>query len=377
MKKLLAIILSLSFLLCAVTGCGQNKPAETPADDEPYKIGILDYSVMGGTTAIAYMNCLYDMCETAGVELLTTPLNGYDDASFMAAYELLVSQGADSVIVTTFSEGAIPLIADMCEAEGVEWFLANRQVINPELKDRLFAMDTMVGNTNCNEAEVAYDMVRQLSEDFGVKNLAVIGLTLGDVNGDLRDSGIARACEDFSVNLLTETRGINSVDDVSNAVESIIASYPEMDGIFIVGGGITTGALAGASQALENNGLSDKVSIAMIDTSRGMGDYMGEGKPLKLVAGGNCIMDFVFSCACLINNYQGINADETPYIINTNMLYINDAQEANDFDEYCEHATIPVISGDQWNELMLGKSVAEIQNFSNEFSVEFAKNLRG
>ena len=47
--------------------------------------------------------------------------------------------------------------------------------------------------------------------------------------------------------MLTETRGIASAGDVTNAVEGIISSYPEVDGLFIVGGNVTNGALAGAS----------------------------------------------------------------------------------------------------------------------------------
>ena len=36
---------------------------------------------------------------------------------------------------------------------------------------------------------------------------------------DLRDKGIAKACEEFGIKMLTETRGIVSASDVTNAVE--------------------------------------------------------------------------------------------------------------------------------------------------------------
>lgn len=392
MKRKAALILALVMVIGLLAGCGQGGNVDTTAansgtsgtassdsadtEKKTYKLGTLALDTLGSPVFVSSMNALRDMCATAGVELIETPMTGYDDAAFMSMYEAMIDQGCDGVIVYTFSEGTIGLIADMFEEAGVDWFLANRQISDPDLKEQVFSMDSLVGNCYCSEEENAYEMIRQLKEDYGVENLAVIGLTQGDLNGDLRDKGIARACEDFGVTLLTETRGITTVDDVTNSVEGIIASYPEVDGIFIVGGQITTGALAGAAQALSNHDMSDKVSIAMVDISAGMGEYMGEGKPLKMVVGGNLIMDFLFSGASLINHFEGVNTGVEPYVINTRMMYIYDSQTADDYDEYCENATIPILSGEAWRETLLGKSVEEMQKFSDDFSVAYAKQLR-
>ena len=42
-------------------------------------------------------------------------------------------------------------------------------------------------------------------------------------------------------------------------------------------------------------------AIGMIDIAAGMEEYMGEGKPLKVVAGGNLVMDWVIAGACMIS----------------------------------------------------------------------------
>lgn len=405
MKKYLAMLLSMIMVLGLLTGCGNTAPAtSTPAtasnpepaqNNEPapapqeadtptvptlhegYKLGVIDWSALGLPLYVAALEMEKDLCATTGAELVTTTLSGYDDAAFMAAYEYLIDQGCNGCVVTTFSEGPISLIADMMEEAGVDWFLANRQITDPDLKAKVFAMDHFVGNCFCSEEENAYDLVRQLHEDYGVKNLAVLGLTQGDLNGDLRDKGIERACEELGVTLLTETRGIKTVDDVTNSVEGIIASYPELDGIFIVGGTVTNGALAGAAQALANHNLSDKVSIAMIDFAGGMSAYMGEGQPLKIVAGGNTIMDILFSTTSLINHAMGQNIESEPYVINTRMMNIYSIEDANDYDEYVENTTIPMISGDNWYNTFIGKTVDEAQAFSDMFSIAYAKSLRG
>lgn len=396
MKKVLSLLLAISMLLCLLAGCGGgnqsnnggqsnaggqsdasnqgDQSGDSGQSDKTYRLGVLSLGSL--TTAFqAATLSLQNMCDTAKVELVQVELAGYDDQGFLTTYENMINMGVDGVIAYTFSEGTIRLLADLFEENDVDWFLANRQISDPDLKEYVFSKSNFVGNCYCTEEQMAYNIVQQLNADYGVENLAVIGLTQGDLNGDLRDQGIADACEDLGVNLLTETRGISTVGDVSNAVEGIISSYPEVDGIFIVGGSITTGALAGANQSLANHNLSDKVAIGMIDIAAGMSEFMGEGKPLKIVAGGNLVMDYIFAGASMINHFNGVNADQTPYVVNTNMLYIYTPEDAADYDAYCENTEKPLMSGDKWYDTLLGKDLTEIQAFSDEFSIAQAKSL--
>lgn len=387
MKKLLSVLLALTLVLCILGGCGDTgstpsqQPGSTsvqgdaPVDQaEPYRLGVLSLGALTTTFKAATLS-LQDMCDTANVELVQVELAGYDDQGFLTTYENMINMGVDGVIAYTFSEGTIRLLADLFEENDVDWYLANRQISDPDLKEYVFSKENFVGNCYCEEEQMAYNIVEQLNKDYGVENLAVIGLTQGDLNGDLRDKGIAAACEALGVTLLTETRGIATAADVTNAVEGIITSYPEVDGIFIVGGTITTGALAGANQSLSNHDLLDQVAIGMIDIAPGMSEYMGDGKPLKVVAGGNLVMDYIFAGACMINHFNGVNADQTPYVINTNMLYVYTPEDAADYDLYCENTEHPLMSGSKWNDTLLGKDLAAIQAFSDDFSIAQAKSL--
>lgn len=386
-KKLLSLILVGAMLLGMLAGCGSttetnvpasaNDSAQTSSDDaaesKPYRLGLMGSS--GTTTFDAATKSVQSLCDAAGIELVTVEMSGYDDEGMLTTYENLVALGVDGVVCCSFSEGPIRLMADLFEENEVDWFLSNRQISDPELKEYVFSQPHFVGNDYCAETDIAYEVVERLNKDYGVKNLAVIGLTQGDLNGDLRDTGIVKACEDLGVNLLTETRGISSVDDVTNAVEGIISSYPEMDGIFIVGGLITNGALAGANQALVNHNLQGKVSIGMIDIAAGMEEYMGEGKPLKVVAGGNLVMDNVLAAVALANHSKGINKESTPYILNTKMMFITSPEDSVDYAEYYENPDRPMLSGDQWSQTMLGKSLDEIQSFVDNFTIAYAKSM--
>lgn len=370
-KKLVTILLAtlMIFSLCACSKTEDNNDA--PVEDQKIVIGGLAMGAAASSLKSAEVN-VDELCKTYGAEVIRAAVSGYDDQSMLATYESLIDQGCNALTVYTFSESAIRLVADLCEERDVYWFLANRQITNPDLKDYVFGCEHFVGNGYCQETEIAYDLTVELNEKHGVKNLAIIGLQQGDINGDYRDAGIAKACEEKGINILTETRGISTVDDVTNTVEGIIASYPEVDGIFVVGGAVTTGALAGANQALANHNMEDKVSIALIDIEAGMENYMGEGKALKICAGGNLGMDMMMPAICLINHFKGVNVDEEAYIINTHMQYLRTAEDVIDFDTYCQNTEKPLYTGNEWDALV-GQNNSVIQTWVDNFNADAMK----
>lgn len=376
LKKMLAALLSGAMTLGLLAACGSSdKPDGSQNTDrtEPYRLGYIDMSGYGATYQAVGL-ILESMCEAAGVELVPVQISGGSDG-MQTSYENMINMGVDGVLASSASEGSVRLLADMFEENGVDWFMVNRRLSDESLKEYVFSRSRLVGNEFCYEEETAYQVVKRLHEDYGVNNMAVIGLTQGDAAGDLRDQGIAKACEEFGVKMLTETRGIASASDVTNAVEGIISSYPEVDGLFIVGGNVTNGALAGASQALENHNMSDKVCIGMIDIASGMSEYMGDGKPLKVVAGGNLLMDWVIAGACMINHFNGVNADKTPYILNTSIMYICTPEDADDYSIYYENPNKPMMSGDQWYDTLLGKDLETIQAFVDNYTLDYARSL--
>lgn len=375
-KKVIAILLA-TLMVVTLGACsneqGSGDNSGGNETQEKFVIGGMGSSLIASMQS-ALLNSK-EIAETYGLEYIPSELGGYDDQAFLTMYENIIDQGANNLIVYSFSESALKLIADLCVERNVNFYIANRQVTDPALKEYIYGLPNFLGNCFCNETQVAYDLVEELAKVHNVKNLAVIGLQQGDINGDYRDTGINKACQDLGVNLLTETRGIATVEDVTNAVEGIIASYPEMDGIFIVGGAITTGALAGANQALVNHGLEDKVSIALIDIENGMEQYMGEGKPLKICAGGNLSYDLILPMIWLATQAQGLHTDENPAIINTKMQYLKTAEDVTNFVEYCENPNIPLYTGKGWD-VVVGKSVSEIQEWMNNLSPEAIKASR-
>ena len=377
MKKIISIVLVLALALSIFGGC----VAETKVDpNAKKKIGIISMSAVQSPTFKATTLAMEAVAEAAGVELIKVELTSYGDEGFLAAYETMISQGVDAAMLYTFSEAVIPLVTDMMETADVSYFLTNRKINNEEMKADIFDNENMVGNDYCNEKQVGYDMVEYLHSEFGSKNLAVIGLAKGDVNGDMRDAGIQAACDELGINLLVETRGVTTVEDVTNAVNGFAGAYSEMDSILIVGGAVTPGGLAGVNQALINNKLDDKVNVAMIDIATGMGEYMDDG-PLKIVAGGNLIFDQVLSMIALVNEVKGTPLSSDPYIIDTKMLYVTSSQEAEDYEQYVESLTVPIFTVEELKKEFLKFENADvtlesIQKIIDEFTIAGLKERR-
>jgi ABC-type sugar transport system substrate-binding protein len=373
-KGFLGLLVLSLFAAAALISC--EKKAANPGDSanagKP-RVGVIDLFSSDNASARANRLAQDTVAEAAGIELVRVQLGGYDDESFMTAYESMVSQKVDAVVCYTLSETVLPLLKDLFEKNKVKFFLANRMVSTPQMKEMLFGSPMCIGNDYCDETQNAYNMIKYMHETYGVKNLAVIGLTKGDINGDYRDAGITAACKDIGINLLAETRGIGTTEDVTKAVEGFIASYREMDGIFIVGGVVTPGALAGANQALVNHNLADKVVIGMVDIATGMLEYMDDG-PLKVVAGGNLICDNIFSLVVLANNLRGtpLSGDDISIIL-VNMFWITNSEDAGNYDKYIE-GTISPFTVEEYKKLMFkfenpGVTLDSIQKIASEFSI--------
>ncbi|MDR0908278.1 MAG: substrate-binding domain-containing protein [Spirochaetaceae bacterium] len=373
MKKTITLLLVAIIAISTVFASGKNESAASSGQGTgKLRVGLIPLGDETTASGRAQLLAQKTIAEAAGIELVPVQLGGYDDESFMTAYESMINQGVDAVLCFTLSETVLPLLKNLFEQNNVKFALFNRQVFDQKIKQDLFGSPMFIGNEHSEETQNAYDMVKWMHDTYSVKNMAVIGLTKGDINGDYRDSGIESACKDLGINLLSETRGISTTEDITKATESLIASYPEMDSIFIVGGTVTTGALAGVNQSLVNHNLADKVRICMVDIATGMLQYMDNG-PLKLVAGGNLIADTMLSLVLAANALHGTPLGEKPEMT-VPMFWITNSTDAGNYDTYIE-GSIPPFSADYYKQNMfkwLNPQVTQesVQKIFTDYSIQ-------
>ena len=165
---------------------------------------------------------------------------------------------------------------------------------------------------------------------------------------------------------------INSKDDATlladdysfglfgDAVAAFAASYPEMDGLFVAGGG------ENVYQAILNEGLVGKVKYATVEVTESTGEYFDNGV-LKWIAGGQYGTSMIGFA--ILYNYL---IDETRIIPDTAQSLVRPFPELNSKEQYEEYniyvdGTTPVYT--------IGEVANMIHYFNENADFEYFKKL--
>ena len=348
-KVIISMLLAMAILMTAFTGCSGSNPAsstqaagtavssEKPKSITPFKIGF-PFLTSNDPTYTAILNSCKTVCAGAGGELVTASWDFTPD-QLVTDVQKLISMGCNGIMIIPTSDSVLPKIKQMCETAKVPFSIVYRSINDPDIKAAVESSPYYVGNCWEDEENTGYQVMKQMA-GMGVKNVALLGVNKGDTTGDARDRGIQKAAKEDNVKVLAETRGIMQSSDATKAVESFIAAYPEMDGLYIVGGSICPGILEAATKALSGHGKTGKVKIGMIDFSSGIGDALSKNE-LSVVAGGHMVLDPTLSCTMLVNKVIGTPISDKPTSLNVKLMYIKSADEASNYFKYVEGSVPP------------------------------------
>ncbi len=120
-------------------------------------------------------------------------------------------------------------------------------------------------------------------------------------------------------------------------MENFIASFPELDGIFVIGGSNTI--LEGVIQALALHEKTGEVKVACIDFVSGLDKYIEEGS-IDAISGGHFV-DPLFSYMLMVNKLAGTPLSETCETVNLNFVNLESVEDAVNYYTYVEGDTFP------------------------------------
>lgn len=349
---MISLFLVMTMLLSvALTGCGgqtQGANSNSGKDPEPFKIGF-PFSTATNVPVIKAINGGVEAAvKAAGGELVIDNAELSPDGQ-VTSVQKLISMGVDGILIIPMADSILPKINKMCSDAKIPFAISFRSINDPAIKAEIEASPYYVGNCYEDEADTAYQVMTQMA-DIGVKNVALLGINKGDTTGDARDKGIAQAASEKGVKILTEARGITQATDVTKAVESVIAAYPEMDGLILVGT-TAVGDLDAAEKALKDHGKAGKVKVAKIDFTSGMETYLASGE-LNVIVGGHQVIDPTFACAMLVNKVIGTPISDKPVSLKIKMTYVTTAEDAINYMKYVEGDVPPYTSDDIKNSLI-------------------------
>lgn len=331
-------------LMLALAGCSSESGGQGNADagnteegklPEKYKIGVVIWSTVDDLGR-ASANMLDYASEVLGCEMVyNTDISSPE--SQIDATENLIAAGCDAVAICNYSDDILPKITKMCEESQVYFTLIWRSINDPDVKEIVESSEYYLGNTCEDEEEIGYRMGKSLHEK-GSENIAVITMEKGDTTADARDRGFDRACEEFGMNRISEVRNNTlTAEDTTKAVENFLASFPELDGIFVTGGSNTI--LEGVMQALKLHGKTGEVKVACVDFISDLDKYIEEGA-IDAISGGHFV-DPLFSYMLMINKLAGTPLSDTCETVNLNFVNLESPEDATNYYTYVEGDSYP------------------------------------
>lgn len=352
-KKMIALLTSMTLVLSTILmGCGSQKntgetkeqqteeaSSETAQTSdklpEKFKIGVVIWSTtddLGGASA-RLLNYASDIigCEMVYNTNISSP------ESQITATENLIAAGCNAIAICNYSDDILPKITSLCEENEVYFTLIWRSISDPEVKEIVEASPYYLGNTCESEEETGY-MMGESFHNMRCENIAVITMEKGDATADARDAGFDRACDEFGMNRISEVRNNTlTAEETTKAVENFLASFPELDGIFVTGGSNTI--LEGVIQALALHNKTGEVKVACIDFISDLDKYIEEGA-IDAISGGHFV-DPLFSYMLMVNKLTGTPLSDNCEQIDLNFINLQSPDDARNYYKYCEGDSYP------------------------------------
>jgi ABC-type sugar transport system substrate-binding protein len=334
-RSLFAVVCALA---CVLSASAEGK----------FKFGIATFPSTD-PTLLAITNIEKTVVKAAGGDVITdTPTASSPEAS-IASVERLITAGAQGLIVMPMADSMLPRVTKMCEEAKVYWAISFRTINDPEIKKLVEASPYYVGNCYEDETAAGYNITKMLAQQ-GVKNLALITIPKGDTTAERREAGIKKATAEFGIKVVGEIRNIQQASDATKAIESLLATYPELDGVFVVASTVT-GIVPALLKGLDNHGKAGKVKLARIDFYAEMTEAF-KANTMHATAGGHLVVDPMFATAMAVNAVMGKPLSRTPFSLTVNFMYIKSADESAKYFKYVEGA-VPVYTEDEIRSLML------------------------
>lgn len=285
-----------------------------------------------GLTSFEIMRSNMDLLESMTNGEIINAASDLTPDGVLSFVESQVAAGVDGLIVCPPSDSVLPTVTQLCEEAGVYWGITLRSISDPEIKAMVEASPYYVGNCYEDEETAGYSCGKWMGEQ-GYKKIAIISQAKGDTTCDTRESGLAKACEEFGIEIVGESRGHAQATDTTAATESFLAANEDLDAIFFVGSACT-GSHEAAIKAIQEAGRGDDVKVVTIDFPDEMvADF--ESGILVFSYAQVCLTYDPYICLTkVVNSIQGTPLNEEGPTSNTMAMYaIDNVEDAKAYQE--------------------------------------------
>lgn len=349
MKKITAFIVIIATIV-ALVGCGTAQKKEEAGTGGEFSVGFLDQAGEEGPV-VRMREIIRDVVEAAGGKLICDTSGEDSTDAQINACEKLISAGVKGIIITPIADSVLPTIISMCEENEVYLAITFRNIEDQDVKALVEASPYYAGNCFEDEEAAGYNVMTQAFEqNSDIKQVALVSLQIGDNTSDARVAGIERACKENGAEIVAEVRNIGQASDATEAVESFIASFPELDCIAVASCKVPS-AITAIPNAIKSTGkTADEICIASCDGGSDLEELFKDGYAVA-VGGGHLEIDRGATAVLVVNAILGNPLGE-PAHISIPYMYFNDSEDVVNYTKYVE-GDIPIWTEEEIKENLL------------------------
>ena len=285
-----------------------------------------------GLTSFEIMRSNMDLLQEMTNGEIINAVSDLTPDGVLSFVESQVAAVVDGLVICPPSYSVLPNVAQLCEEAGVYWGISLRSISDPEIKAMVEASPYYVGNCYEDEESAGYTCGKWMGEQ-GYKKIAIISQAKGDTTCDTREVGLAKACDEFGIEIVGESRGHAQPSDTTAAVESFLAANEDLDAVFFVGSACA-GAHEAAVKAIQDAGRGDDVKMVTIDFPDEMVADFESGILVYSYAQVCLTYDPYICLTKVINAIQGTPLSEDGPTSNTMAMYgIDNVEDAKAYQE--------------------------------------------
>ncbi len=394
-KRIISIILALGMIIC-LAACGNTSTPEQPKTDAPenaspaaaaepvgntqttepasnriggdFKLpGDLPHKKIAAIGIYSGME-LYTQWKK-NMETLLEPFNVEiqfietgTGADLESVVESICVAGVDGIIAQNYSETGI----QVAQKYGVPW-VTYCTTVTPETLKILAGYDNFLGVVAEDDIAGAQHCAQSMF-DAGCRKVALVGLSRGlsDMM-DYRADSFIETFKSLGGEIIAEDY---SLMEFNNAIATIAASHPEMDGMFF------TMSNDGIFQALTTEGLVGNIKVGCFDFSDSAEDFFDNGM-LVFAAGGqsgtmNCAFPVLYSY--MLDGTYLIPDRTIP--VYRNFIEIHNSEEFANYNDYVRYS--PCYTPDELGSMVPGLNPGftfeDYKQVNADYSIEDVMN---
>ena len=279
-KRILMTIAAIGMAMGLLAGCGDSSSSKEASSNSSTETSSTEKASSGSASSasdlklvivpmslndpyqVMMANAAKMHCDELGIEgVIQAPGSGNmgDVQGQVELVENLISNGTyNGIILAPVSADGANICIQNCQDAGIPVVLMDSQCNTEELDSAGYEVVPFVGTGNYDAAFKTGEWIREHYNEGVV--MAKINGADGHTNGEARKSGMDDGLDGWA-NIVAEQSSTWAVDDAYTATQNMIAANPNLELIWCACDALGIGA----SRALEEAGLQDKIDVIAFD----------------------------------------------------------------------------------------------------------------